>query len=274
VASGPIVNDRSFASLPTVVGAMSKGPLGALIGVMGFLLPTVMASMCSVLGGHVISPMCHALQLVLPVAFVAQVYMVLRQGDTLLTVLGCLLAILLPLLCTYFQSYTIAVITERCLTAEVVGVVLGFSGLLASPISILCSLLGWDLNAAQAWKKLSVPKCIIFHKCDGVIDYYRASTHTFAHANGGMQGTYELELTYGSSKGPHQVCHMYPLDKNTREWKEVVHVVCQMLSSGSLPEASPRAYRPSFATSGRAVSMQQGGVIQRGGGQHIPLVDD
>jgi len=277
--TGPLIHDRSFASLPYVINAMARGPLGGIIGAMGVMLPTFAVALCLVLGGSELQPLWDPLRIALAVALSLQCILVV-QGAYLASAIGVTCSTCLVATISYFEHRTGALVLERLLVGESLGLCLGFSGLLAPIIGFIAGRLGWDLNAAEAWGKLKGPKAILFHRGDMMIDYYLASLHMRAQEkSGGLFRTRTVELSQygggGRKKSP--VCHMYPLNTDAAEWREVVGVAAQMLgltvNRGVGEMASPDVVA-GRGDEGVTVTSRNRGVtsaIHRGGGQHIPL---
>lgn len=273
---------------PPSAGWTPPGPLGAIIGAMGCVLPTVLLTLCFTLGGGDLSPFGVPSRLALLLGLAGQAFAVFR-GNTPVMVVGAGVASCVVAGCAYMEHRTGPRLVERLLAAETVGAVVGSSGVLAGAIGRLAGKLGWDLNAAAAWPRLSGPKAILFHRGDMMIDYYLASLHMKAQEkSGGLQRTRCVELAGFGRHGRHPACHMYPLTEDPAEWREVIGVTAQMLGIGAhgtatvpgygltsvdmagvVKRAAPVATGRGLSGEARAQSMQS--VVQRGGGQHIPL---
>jgi len=307
---------------------MARGGLGAIVGAMGLVLPTVLASCCLYCGGGELQPFGSGLRLALVAGLILQCWVAFRPN---LPVVGAAAGVASCLVagCAYFEHRAAALLMERILVAETLGVAVGFAGWLAPVIGRVAGLIGWDLDAAGAWGRITGPKAILFHRGDMMIDYYLASLHMKApfdslsqlspphaapppllppihgvllleHASlmpsslwrqvqekaGGLQRTRSVELSQFGRQGRHPACHMYPLTQDPAEWRECLAVATQMLGIGAQGATTTPGYGLTTADAEGVVKRSASGltrgggesrnpsmqsVVQRGGGQHIPL---
>jgi len=274
--SGPIINDRSFASLPAVISALARGVMGAIVGGLALPLATTVIGVVGIAGGLELSSLPTTLRVLCAVGLGGQFGFALQQNPVVS--FGGFMAGLCPsLLCCYLEKgrFSIAALmAERAIGAEVVGAILGFSGLAAPLYAQLAALLGWELNAARAWRKIRVPKAIIYHRNDAIIEYRAASLFSAAESQRGVGETQAVELTAHRGQGISPVCHMYPLNSNPAEWQEVVGIACSLLGLRERSAMQGPAAWNATETAQTPHVMRQNSNIQRRGGIQIPLVSE
>eukprot|EP01065_Artemidia_motanka_P025944 TRINITY_DN30881_c0_g1_i1.p1 TRINITY_DN30881_c0_g1~~TRINITY_DN30881_c0_g1_i1.p1 ORF type:complete len:453 (+),score=109.25 TRINITY_DN30881_c0_g1_i1:96-1454(+) len=220
-----VVNDRSFADLPTVVRHVlaAERPFGGMLcGLFGGAVAIVSWLVAAAGEGW---PVCSSLLAINLTGLWCMA--VAGQRSSKMAVMYSVPATALwwfggglgdHWLLTFLWGA--CGLLERMAFGGVGGWMLGRRTTVgAALLSRMVPLLGWRLDAMSAFGRVKGPKLIIYHKKDMIVPH----ATSMAHRASGEDSTFELTLE------PPGVAHMYGLSRSSVEWSKLVDVYRQLL---------------------------------------------